>query len=65
MYGTTITILRDTNTVRRNVLGLTANGKIYKTWEDNIRRKLYSCEEDQVHVFGIMSVELRYCSAED
>jgi hypothetical protein len=56
-----------TNIVDRNLLGLTANGKIYNTWEDNIRRKLCSCEEDQVYVFGrpIMSVELRYCSAED
>jgi hypothetical protein len=64
MHDATIKIIH-INTVRRNLLGLTANGKIYKTWEDNIRRKLCSCEKDQVHVFGIMSVEIRYCSAED
>ena len=47
------------------MLGIRAKGKIYKTWEDNIRRKLCRCEKDRVHAFGIMSVELRYSSAED
>jgi len=57
--------IKHTNIVCGNLLGLTANGKIYKTWEDNIRRKLCRCAKDQARVFGSMSVELRYCSAVD